>query len=137
MWTVTLSYNADKAKKALPEKIQAVFLTLAVEIEKQGPVRGNWPNYSALDKKKIRHHCHLKRKPWRESFSEISDKKLPGKILAGARYREGITQTELSKLTGVPQRHISEMESGKRSIGKENAKKLARALNVATYRIFL
>ena len=75
--------------------------------------------------------------PWRESFSEISDEKLPGKILAGARYREGITQTELSKQTGIPQRHISEMESGKRSIGKENAKKLARALNAATYRIFL
>ena len=81
MWTVTLTYNADKAKKALPEKIQAVLLTLAVEIEKQGPIRGNWPNYSALDKKKIRHHCHLKRKgkPTYVAIWEIKDK--PNKII--------------------------------------------------------
>jgi plasmid maintenance system antidote protein VapI len=39
-------------------------------------------------------------------------------------------------LTGIPQRHISEMERGKRPIGKETAKKLAVALKT-DYRVFL
>jgi hypothetical protein len=62
MWTVSLSKDADKGKHALPEKLQAVLLALIAEIVKLGPVRGNWPNYSALDKKKFKHHCHLKKK---------------------------------------------------------------------------
>jgi len=56
--------------------------------------------------------------------------------LRGARGREDMTQAQLSKMTGIPQRHISEMENGKRPIGKENAKKLAKALN-CDYRRFL
>jgi ribosome-binding protein aMBF1 (putative translation factor) len=60
-----------------------------------------------------------------------------GLALRGARYREGITQRQLTELTGIPQRHISEMESGKRQIGRERAKKLADALHVSDYRMFL
>lgn len=56
--------------------------------------------------------------------------------LKGYRYREDLTQQQLSEATGIPQRHISEMENGKRGIGKENALKLAAALN-ADYRVFL
>ena len=73
--------------------------------------------------------------PWRESFS-YSDEQLPGVALTGARGKEEMTQRELSKLTGIPQRHISEMENGKRPIGKESAKKLGKALNIS-YKIFL
>ena len=74
--------------------------------------------------------------PWREAFPEYTDEKLPGVCLAGVRYREGISQRKLADLTGIPQRHISEMENGKRPIGKERAKVLAKALNTG-YRIFL
>lgn len=49
--------------------------------------------------------------------------------LRAYRTREGLTQKQLSDLTGIPQHHISEMENGKRSIGKERAKKLAEALH--------
>jgi transcriptional regulator with XRE-family HTH domain len=42
----------------------------------------------------------------------------------------------LSGLTGIPQRHISEMENGKRPIGKKNAKKFAEVLKI-DYRVFL
>jgi transcriptional regulator with XRE-family HTH domain len=56
--------------------------------------------------------------------------------LRGARIKAAITQTRLSELTGIPQRHISEMELGKRPIGKESAKKLALAL-IVDYRVFL
>ncbi len=74
--------------------------------------------------------------PWREAFSELDPESLSGVALAGARTKEGLTQKELSKLTGIPQSHISEMENGKRSIGKRRARILSKALNVS-YKVFL
>ena len=70
-----------------------------------------------------------------EAELEFADNPI-GTILQGARFREGMTQVELSGKSGIPQRHISEMENGKRPIGKVNARKLANALDV-DYRIFL
>lgn len=74
--------------------------------------------------------------PWRDAYPECSENQLIGKALAGARYREGLTQIQLAKKTGIPQRHISEMENGKRVIGKEMAKRLGKALNIG-YKVFL
>jgi DNA-binding XRE family transcriptional regulator len=45
--------------------------------------------------------------------------------LRGFRIREGLTQLELAQRLGIRQSQISEMERGKRSIGKAFAKKLA------------
>jgi DNA-binding XRE family transcriptional regulator len=66
--------------------------------------------------------------PWRESahFQDINS----GSVLAGARYRENLTQAALAERSGIPRRHISEMENGKRPIGKANARKLAEVLGV-------
>jgi len=50
--------------------------------------------------------------------------------------KEGMTQTRLSELTGIPQRHLSTMEHGKRFIGKKNARLLGKVLKV-DYRVFL
>ncbi len=61
-----------------------------------------------------------------ESFLE---ERTPGKSLLGYRTREGLTQIQLSQLTGIPQRHISEMERDKRPMGKQNAQLLADALH--------
>ena len=66
---------------------------------------------------------------WREALP-YADEEMPGAFLAGARYREGITQAQLAEATGIPRRHISEMEHGKRPIGKRTARKLAEALKV-------
>jgi len=52
------------------------------------------------------------------------------------RGKENITQIQLSELTGIPRRHISDMENGRRPIGKHNALKIADALNT-NYRVFL
>ena len=41
------------------------------------------------------------------------------------RYREGLTQKQLAEFPGIPRHHISEMESGRQSIDKERARKLA------------
>ncbi|HBG07954.1 MAG: transcriptional regulator [Geobacteraceae bacterium GWC2_58_44] len=71
-----------------------------------------------------------------EAFPGYGENPL-GMALKGARSREGVTQRELADMTGMPQRHISEMETGKRQIGKERAKKLAKALHVSDYRVFL
>jgi DNA-binding XRE family transcriptional regulator len=57
-------------------------------------------------------------------------------VLRGARYREGLTQKQLAAEVGVKVSHISEMERGKRPIGKEMARRLAKALH-ADYRVFL
>lgn len=69
--------------------------------------------------------------PWREAFPQWEENELPGVALAGARYKEGLTQVQLAKQTGIPQRHISEMENGKRPIGKDRAKKLAKVLGIS------
>lgn len=67
--------------------------------------------------------------PWEEALG-IKEEDLPGICLSGARYRECMTQEQLAKATGIPRRHISEMENNKRPIGKQNARKLADMLHV-------
>ena len=47
-----------------------------------------------------------------------------------------ISLKQLAELTGISQHHLSEMENGKRPIGKDTARKLAAALKV-DYRVFL
>jgi hypothetical protein len=74
--------------------------------------------------------------PWREAFSDTSDQELIGSILIGARNKARLTQKQLSDMTGVHQRHLSEMEHGKRTIGKKNAKLFAKSLDT-DYRVFL
>jgi len=59
-----------------------------------------------------------------------------GVCIRGGRGKEGLTQKQLADQIGIAQHHISEMETGKRAIGKEMAKKLATALN-CDYRVFL
>ena len=73
---------------------------------------------------------------WRESrhYKGLMENP-PAIFLSGARYREGLTQAELAERTGIPRRHISEMESGKRPIGKQNARKLAEVLNIDPRRL--
>ena len=53
-----------------------------------------------------------------------------GHTLRGARYREDVSQRQLAKLTGVSVQNISAMENGRRSIGKETAKRFGKVLNV-------
>jgi DNA-binding XRE family transcriptional regulator len=85
--------------------------------------------------------------PGREPGTEADEERLytvaevfpdmkPRDILRGARYREGLTQAQLAALIGVKPSHISEMEKGKRPIGKDMAKRLAKVLNTS-YQMFL
>ena len=57
LWTVEVNRHIRIA--ALPLRVKQSLVALIREIEVQGPVRGNWPNYGKLGP--TRHHCHLKR----------------------------------------------------------------------------
>lgn len=59
IWTVTATNKVEKRFKKLPHKIKAVLYVLIAEIREQGPIRGNWSNYSSLGEKQ--HHCHIKK----------------------------------------------------------------------------
>lgn len=71
---------------------------------------------------------------WREVLS-FKGEELLGVFLAGARYREGITRAALAEVTSIPRRHISEMENGRRPIGKKSARLLAEALKIDPRRL--
>ena len=58
-WQVVIRTRAAKQLQRLPYTVRQRYLVLAQELATQGPVRGNWPNYSKLND--LRHHCHLKK----------------------------------------------------------------------------
>ncbi|MHB8122241.1 MAG: type II toxin-antitoxin system RelE family toxin [Desulfuromonadaceae bacterium] len=58
-WTVKLHKKAEKQALKLPRPAIAALYELMASIRNNGPVRGDWPNYSKLDGD--RHHCHLKK----------------------------------------------------------------------------
>lgn len=69
-------------------------------------------------------------------YNFVFPNRTPGTIMRGLRYRDSLTQDALAKFVDIPHRHISEMENGKRPIGKQNARKLAAAFNTDA-RMFL
>lgn len=70
--------------------------------------------------------------PLEEVFPDLH----PGSAIRGLRYREELSQAQLAEIIGVKRHHISEMERGKRPIGKDMAKRLAKALH-SDYKVFL
>jgi len=58
-WTVTEKKNLNKRVRKLPEKVQNLLIALKKAMEANGPIRGDWPNFSALSDN--RYHCHLKK----------------------------------------------------------------------------
>ena len=70
------------------------------------------------------------------SFEEVFPDFHPGQAIQGLRYRDGLTQVQLAAMIGVHRSHLSQMENGKRPIGKEMAKRLAKAMKVG-YKVFL
>jgi DNA-binding XRE family transcriptional regulator len=74
---------------------------------------------------------------WREVFKdELKKYGETGLMLRGCRLKAELTQVELGEAIGVAQKHISEMENGKRSIGKGMAMRFAKFFKT-DYRKFL
>jgi len=70
--------------------------------------------------------------PLEEVFPDLHQ----GSAIRGLRLREGLTQEQLAHLLGVKRTNLSEMENGKRPIGKNMAKRLAQVLKT-DYKVFL
>ena len=58
-WEVVFTAKAAKQASKLPAKMQNLLFLLVSEIEKAGPIRRNWKNFSSLQKNT--YHCHLKK----------------------------------------------------------------------------
>lgn len=74
---------------------------------------------------------------WRDVFKrELKKYGEPGLMLRGCRHKAGLTQEKLAEALNISQHHISEMENGKRPIGKKMALRFGRFFNT-DYRKFL
>jgi len=52
-----------------------------------------------------------------------------GDRIKGLRYREDMTQKQLAEKVGISVQNLSHMEHGRRPIGKDMAKRIAKVLN--------
>lgn len=74
-WKVYLSKKVAKKLGRLPEKVKKATAALARDIERHGPVRGNWANYGKMSDGT--HHCHLtKGRTTYVCFWQMHDKKI-------------------------------------------------------------
>ncbi|NGX40113.1 MAG: hypothetical protein KR126chlam1_01454 [Chlamydiae bacterium] len=74
---------------------------------------------------------------WREAAKrDIRKHSEGGQMLRGARFKAEVSQKDLAEAIGISQHHISEMENGRRPIGKEMAKRFAKFFKM-DYRLFL
>ena len=63
------------------------------------------------------------------TIEEIFPNHHGGDAIRGLRYREDMTQKQLAERAGISVQNLSHMEHGRRPVGKEMAKKLAKILN--------
>ena len=70
--------------------------------------------------------------PLAEVFPDLH----PGSAIRGLRLREALTQEQLAGRLGIKRNNLSEIENGKRPIGKNMAKRLAEVLHT-NYKVFL
>jgi plasmid maintenance system antidote protein VapI len=61
---------------------------------------------------------------------EVLPDSTPGSVLLGAPGLRELTQAGLAAKVGVPGSHISEMERGKRPVGKDMARRLGKTLDL-------
>lgn len=74
---------------------------------------------------------------WREVFKkELEKYGEQALMLRGSRHKAELTQEQVADALGISQHHISEMENGKRPIGKEMALRFGRFFKT-DYRKFL
>jgi mRNA-degrading endonuclease RelE of RelBE toxin-antitoxin system len=72
-WTVKIHKRALKQIDCLPLKVREALVDLIRDIEADGPVRGNWPNYSRL--RDNLHHCHIRKgRPTYVAIWEVTSK---------------------------------------------------------------
>jgi mRNA-degrading endonuclease RelE of RelBE toxin-antitoxin system len=74
-WTVRMTRITEKQNAKLSKPVRQILFALINDIEIDGPVRGDWPNYGKLASG--RHHCHLKKgNPTYVAVWEVRDKRI-------------------------------------------------------------
>jgi len=69
-------------------------------------------------------------------YKGIKKNLMPGDVMKIYRENRGMTQAKLGELLGgIPRQHVSNMETGKRAISLNTAKKLAKILNISIERL--
>jgi transcriptional regulator with XRE-family HTH domain len=63
-------------------------------------------------------------------IAKVHARLTPGEALKILREKQGLTQDDLSKITGISQSNISALESNTRQIGRDRAIVFAKALKV-------
>lgn len=72
-----------------------------------------------------------------EVFPELTDPiGRVAALLRGSRYKAGLTQVELAAQLEIRQSHLSEMENGRRPVGRVMARRLGEIFG-CDYRMFL
>ncbi|MBX9743763.1 MAG: helix-turn-helix transcriptional regulator [Chlamydiales bacterium] len=101
------------------------------------PTKTHRTRRAATPKTKVKSKSEKESIPWREVFKdELKKYGEAGFLLKGNRHKAEMTQKELADVLGISQNHISEMENGKRPIGKVMALRLAKVFKT-DYRKFL
>ena len=77
-------------------------------------------------------------RPWREVLGEVLNKHggEAAAMVRACRDAKGLTQQQLAAAVGLQKSNISEIERGRRAVGKTLARKLAAVLDT-DYRMFL
>jgi len=74
-WTVEIARQSIKQVVKLPTRAKEALTELIRDMELNGPIRGDWPNFSALSHN--RYHCHLKKgRPTYVAIWEVKNKEI-------------------------------------------------------------
>jgi mRNA-degrading endonuclease RelE of RelBE toxin-antitoxin system len=74
-WTFEIARQSVKQVVKLPIRAKEALTELIRDMEKNGPIRGDWPNFSTLSNN--RYHCHLKKgRPTYVAIWEVRNKEI-------------------------------------------------------------
>jgi len=114
---VNLQVICDKSKLAkVKAALQALNCTVRPAKPAQRPDPGEHPDHEATEVQWL-------------TIEDLFPESNPGEALRAYRYRENLTQKQLAVMVGISVPNLSHMEHGRRPIGKEMAKRLAKTLN--------
>ncbi len=59
VYTIVIKNKILKGARKMPRSIQANFFDLIEDLRFSGPVQKGWANFSPLNSKKTKFHCHI------------------------------------------------------------------------------
>ena len=85
MYTVTIKKKILKNVQKMPKARQEDFFDLVEDLRAEGPIQMGWKNFSSLDNKSEKYHCHLSYH-WVACWKVLKDKTMELEVYyAGSR----------------------------------------------------